>query len=92
MATISIGLSGSAVVTGSKNYTLTDAAVTKLIAWARTAYPFKNAQGVDDRTNAQVLVAWTDAFINATRDAVTKVDRDAALAQAASATPAVVIA
>ncbi len=90
MATITIGLSGSAVATGSKNYTLNDAAVTKLIAWARTAFP--SATTPDTRTNAQVLGVWADSFVNATKEAVTKVDRDAAIAQAASATPAVVIA
>ena len=90
MATITIGLAGSAVVTGSKNYTVNDAGVTKLIAWARTAFP--SATTPDTRTDAQVLVAWADAMSKGTKDAITKVDRDAAIAQAASATPAVVIA
>ena len=88
MGTLTIGLSGSGVVNGSKNYTIGDPAATKLIAWARTAYP---VTAPDTRTDAQVLVAWADAMVNATKNALTKVDRDAAVAQAASATPAVVI-
>ena len=90
MGTLTIGLSGSGVVNGSKNYTISDAVATKLIAWARTAYPVSSPD-TDTRTDAQVLVAWADAMIGATRIALTKVDRDAAAAQAASATPAVVI-
>ncbi len=87
MATLTIGLSGSGVANGSKNYTIGDPATTKLVAWGRTAYPVTP----DTRTDGQVLVAIFDAYVGALKAAVTKVDRDAAVAAAAASTPDVVI-
>ena len=87
MGTLTIGLASSGVANGSKGYTIGDPAATKLVAWGRTAYPVTP----DNRTDAQVLVAIFDAYVAALRAALTKVDRDAAAAEAASATPAVVI-
>jgi hypothetical protein len=86
MATLTVGLSGSAVANGSKNYTLTDAVATKLVAWKRANKPVPSP---DTRTDAQVLVLVFDDFIQSLRDALTKVDQDAALA-AVSVTPVVI--
>ena len=68
-------------VTGSKNYTISDAHVTQFIVWAREAYPAPVLP--DDRTDAQVLAAWADSIINGTKMAVTKRMKDAAAATAA---------
>jgi hypothetical protein len=87
MATLTIGISGSAVVNGSKNYTPSDAQVTKLIALARRIVPLVP----DTRTDAQVLVALMDSTINSWSQAITKFDVDAAVAQTVASTPPVVI-
>jgi hypothetical protein len=76
------------VVNGSKTYSISDPNTTKLIAWARTAYP---VPAPDTRTDLQVLAIWADAVINALKSVLTKVDVDAAVAEAISTTPPVVI-
>lgn len=82
MATLTISLSGSAVVNGSKSYTLTDGDIQALIDWAKNLYdPYlqatynRNADGtVKDinyvATNQQALLAWVQSWANGTRDAV----------------------
>jgi hypothetical protein len=87
MATLTIGISGSVVVNGSKNYTPSDAQITKLIAFARRVAPLVP----DTRTDAQVLVVLMDSVVSSWSQAITKFDVDAAAAQAAAGTPPVVI-
>jgi len=89
MATLSIGLAGSGIVNGSKNYTINDAATTKMIAWARATYPPPSLP--DTRTDQQCLVQWTDSCINALKDAVSKFDKDLAAKAAFDAEPPIVI-
>ena len=73
MATFTIGLS-SGPVTGSKNYTLSDADVNRWVAALRTKDAFKDPS----LTNAQVLGKWADGVINAQKALVRAVERDAA--------------
>lgn len=77
MATLTIGLAGSAIVTGSKSYTVNDTDIQALLDWATVAYdPYiqatfnaaKNPNFVP--TNQQVLLAWVQSWINGTKDAV----------------------
>ena len=77
MAALSIGLSGSGIANGSKNYNITDPVVTKMVAWGRLRFP---VAAPDTSTAAQVLVLIFDAQIKRLRDALTKVDSDAAYA------------
>jgi hypothetical protein len=87
MATLTVGLAGSGIANGSKGYTLSDTVVTKLVTWKRANKPVTIPP--DIRTDAQVLVLVFDDFIQSLRDALTKVDQDAALA-AVSVTPVVI--
>jgi hypothetical protein len=71
VATITIGLAGSAVVNGSKNYTLDDAAVSRLIAAVR--YKFKpDSSG---KTDAQILAMWADGVIADTKAEVAELEK-----------------
>lgn len=89
MATLTISMANSALATtnGSKAYTISDADITALVAWARVAYPppLTNPPTPDNRTNAQVLLAWFQSYVNATRDSVKKFNDDAAKAAASGA-------
>jgi hypothetical protein len=71
MATFTIGLA-SGPVTGSKNYTLSDADVTRWVAALRTKFTDPAL------TNAQVLGKWADSVIAAQKGLVRRVERDAA--------------
>lgn len=73
MATFTIGLT-SGPVTGSKNFTLSDADVTRWVAALRTKEAFKDPA----LTNAQVLARWADSVINAQNGLVRSVEREAA--------------
>jgi hypothetical protein len=77
MATFTIGLV-SGPVTGSKNYTLSDADVTRWVAALRTKYTDPGL------TNGQVLGLWADSVINAQKTFVRLVERDAASKAAAA--------
>jgi hypothetical protein len=77
MATLSIGISDSAVANGSEDYSLADDVVTKLVAWGRTAIP---VTAPDTRTDGQVLAAIFDRYIDALKSALKKTDLDAARA------------
>jgi hypothetical protein len=73
MATITIGLSGSAVANGSKNYALTDDAVSRLIA--ATRYRFKTESV--GKTDGQVLAMWADSVIADTKHLVLELEKQA---------------
>jgi hypothetical protein len=70
MATLTISLSGSGIVNGSKSYTLTDAMVTRLI----NATKYYSGDG----TNAQVLAAWADSLIDQTKRNVVQAEKNTA--------------
>lgn len=54
MATYTVEISGSAVANGARNRTISDAAISRIIAWQRAIKPLTP----DNRTDAQVLVLW----------------------------------
>ena len=62
MATIAISLSGSSIVNGSKNYTISDPDLQFLLNWCKANYVDILGQ---NPTNAQVLLSWFQGFINA---------------------------
>ena len=68
MATLTIQLSGSAVVNGTKSYTVSDADTQTVLTWAEGAFASSLPQSP---TNTQILLAWVQSWINGTRDAVT---------------------
>lgn len=73
MPTLTISLSGSSVVNGSKSYTVTDADIQKVIDWAATTYGQKPGPGVPaptPLTPQQALLAWVNSWIQGTKDAV----------------------
>lgn len=77
MASLTVSLSGSAVVVGSKSYTVSDADITSLLAWAAVAYdPYIQATFNPSKTagftptNQQILLAWVQSWINGTKNAV----------------------
>jgi hypothetical protein len=72
MATITIGLSGSGVVNGTRTYTLNDATVTRLI----NAMKYYFGEG----TNTQTLAAWADDLIAETKIKVHQAERNSATA------------
>lgn len=80
MATFTIGLT-SGVVTGSKNYTLSDADVTRWVLALRTIRDLSDPA----LTNAQVLAKWADSVIAQQKALVRRVERDAAEKAAAKA-------
>jgi hypothetical protein len=59
MATLSISLSGSGVVNGTKNYTVSDADIQRTLDWASFTYKayIFNTFGPAP-TNQQILLAW----------------------------------
>ena len=67
MATLSISLSGSGVVNGSKNYTVSDADIQRVLDWAKVAFA---SSLPTNPTNGQVLTAWVQSWVNGTKDAV----------------------
>jgi len=81
MPTISISISGSTAISLSQDHPVDDAALTKVVAWARVTYP--STATPDTRTDAQVMGQWAQSFIDGTESATNKRARDAA-AQTAS--------
>jgi hypothetical protein len=73
MATFTIGLT-SGPVTGSKNYTLSDADVTRWVAALRTKEAFSDPA----LTNAQVLGKWADSVMASQKGLVRSHERDVA--------------
>lgn len=71
MATLQISLSGSAVINGSKSYTLTDADVQTLISYMQTKFATANSDGsTTPLTAAQALLAWANDWVSSTRDEI----------------------
>lgn len=66
MATLTISLTGSAVVTGSKSYTVNDTDLQLLLDWAKAT----NFDTTATPTNQQVLLAWVQGWINSTKRTV----------------------
>ena len=69
MATLTISITGSTVVSGSKSYTATDASIQRLLIWAASRYATVLSTAP---TNAQIMVAWADSWVNGTRNAVSQ--------------------
>lgn len=71
MSTITISLSGSAItgLTGnpSKVYTVSDADLQSLLNWAAASYV---SVLPPTPTNQQILLAWIQGWVNATKTAV----------------------
>ena len=67
MATLSITLSGSAVVNGTKSYTVSDADTQTVLNWAQGAFASSLPQSP---TNTQILLAWVQSWINGTQGAM----------------------
>jgi hypothetical protein len=63
MATFTIGLSGSAVVNGSKNWTLSDGDVQSLVNFLVVKY---SGSAVPALTAQQCLALWAQDFVNRT--------------------------
>ncbi len=78
MATLTLSLT-SGPVTGSKNYTLSDADVTR---WLNA---LKTLDGAGSLTNAQLLSKWADNVVQSVKSFVKHVERDAAAASASNA-------
>lgn len=90
-ATLSVSIAGSTVVTGTIQSSISDAHIGDLLKWAATAYdPYLqatfNASGSSTYvpTNPQIAKAWVQGWWNGTRDAVTKFNRDNAVATVVS--------
>lgn len=93
MATLTISLTGSGVAgltnNPSKSYTVSDADMTSLLAWAAVAYnPYIQAtyntppvQGFTP-TNQQIMLAWVQSWINGTKNAVQQYQTPAPVAPA----------
>ena len=75
MSTITISLSGSTIVNGSKNYTLSDTTVTRLINGMKYYYG-------SSLTDAQVLSAWVDGLIDTTKKMVVDAEKNTAVVAA----------
>ena len=73
MAKLTIGLSDSGVVNGSKTYTLNDAMVTRIITAMRVRLELPESS-----TNAQVLAGWADDLVAYTKRQVFEQERRAA--------------
>lgn len=60
MATLTIGLSGSSVINGSKSYTLSDSDIQLIINWAINKFSPRDITGTitTPLTPAQALLAW----------------------------------
>lgn len=81
MATLTISVSGSAIVNGSKSYTVSDTDLQALLDWAAAAYAVQIQQAFDPNygkpgdvpitpTRQQVLLTWVQSWINGTKVAV----------------------
>lgn len=81
MAQIQISLSGSSVINGSRVYVLSDADVTRLIAWAKTISPPPSGT----LTDAQALLVWIRRWISDTTQAIRNLEGNAAGAAANAA-------
>lgn|SRR5512139_274298 len=91
MPTISIAITGSTVVSGTLQSSLSDAHLGDVLRWASVAFnPYLqatfNASGSSTyiATNPQVAKAWAQNWWNGTADAVTKFNRDNAVATVVS--------
>ncbi len=79
MATLSISITGSTIVTGTKNYTVNDTNVQNVLDWARVNYATALSTAP---TNQQILLAWVQGWINGTKDAVQRFETPAVVVPA----------
>lgn len=70
MATFTASISGSALVNGSKNWTLSDADLQSIINWARAVYPVPI--GSPPLTDGQALTTWMQSMLDTTKAQVTQ--------------------
>lgn len=80
MSTITISLNGSAIagLTGnpSKGYTVSDTDLQSLLNWAQVAFA---SQLPANPTAQQILLAWIQSWVNATKSAVQQFQTPAAV-------------
>lgn len=91
MPTISVSITGSTVVSGTMQSSLSDAHLLDVLGWGAVAFnPYLqatfNASGSSTYvpTNPQISKAWVQNWWNGTRDAVTKFNHDNAVATVVS--------
>ena len=70
MGTITCSLTGSALASGTRNYTISDPDLQKLIDWAKVTYANKLPQPPEPVSNVQALNAWFNAWMAGTTDSV----------------------
>lgn len=63
MSTITVSLSGSGIVNGTKNYTISDSDLQILLNWAKIRF---FAQGATP-TSQQILLAWVQWWVDTTK-------------------------
>lgn len=76
MPSLSISLSGSAIVNGSKTYTVSDADLQSLLNWS-AAWQWTSTS-TSTPTNQQLLLNWVQNWITGTQTAVQKFQTPAA--------------
>lgn len=86
MGAITISVDAGAAGQASKSYTVSNADIGRLIAWAKVQYFPRFAQPAP--TDLQALAAWADALIQQTKDNVVEHERRAASVPAFVATEA----
>jgi hypothetical protein len=74
MATITFSISGSAVVTGTRSYTISDADIQRLLNAIKTFLNLAPAS-----TNAQILLAWAGWVRGRTIDLIKGVETQSAV-------------
>ena len=85
---ITITWTNTATGLNETNTWLDDAAMARILAWAKVAYPTINASGVSQpANNAQAVRRASRAWINGLKDAARKAEKDAAIAAVAEPTP-----
>jgi len=78
MATLTLGLT-SGPVTGTKNYTLSDADVTRWLAALRIRFADTTS------TNAQLLAKWADSVVAQAKSTVRNIEKETAAKTAGAA-------
>jgi hypothetical protein len=93
MGTITFTIVGDGTVgTKTKAYTLSNADINRLIAWATVVYatpPTVEVPSPPALTIAQALVAWADSVIAGTKNNVVRYEKNVAVTAVADPTPLV---
>jgi hypothetical protein len=85
MATITLSVSGSAVVNGTKNYTVSDTDLQSLLDCMKVRL------SLSAPTNAQILVAWANEIMRVATVDVTQFKKQTAAQAASDATSGIAI-